>query len=87
MVISLLLVGQNSRLATMGYEVYRLEQVKAERGEKCYRLEADVASLRSLDRVEQEAITRLGMITPTQYLYVSISRSSQAEANGPILSP
>ncbi|MFH1485076.1 MAG: hypothetical protein ABIH46_03310 [Chloroflexota bacterium] len=71
-IASLLLVVQTSRVATAGYDINRLAQIRDEWRDRNFQLEADVAYLQSLERVEKEATTRFNMKPATNYLYVTV---------------
>jgi hypothetical protein len=63
--IAVLHVNQLSRATRAGYEIDALERLSAAKQAQNHELEADVASLSSLARVDWEARTRLGL-TPAQ---------------------
>ena len=66
------LLIQTSIVATTGYRVEQLSNQKANQERLILEMSAAVAALRSLDRIEYEARTRLNMVTPTEYIYVSV---------------
>lgn len=66
------LVLQTSLVASSGYGVEQLTKLKASQERQIQDLDAEVAALRSLDRIEAEARGRLKMITPSKYIYVTV---------------
>jgi len=80
--IALLQVFQSSGLVNTGETLQRLEREQAERQARIHGLEAEVAALASLDRVERQARERLGMIPARNIVYLDVA----AEApTGPLL--
>lgn len=75
-----LLITQTSIETAAGYEVERLEGLRAMVERDNQRLEAEVAALKSLDRIEREATTRLGMVKPKSYIYVTVDVLPPARA-------
>jgi cell division protein FtsL len=74
LVIGLLQVNQFSRLTSTGYEI---EALKRERDLKLaanHRIEAEVASLSSLARVEWVARTQMGMEPAGRVLYIDVNQ-------------
>ena len=67
-----LLLYLTSAVAASGYENARLTEEKRFMAHRGQALEAEVASLRSLEHVESEARAQLGMINATSYLYVQV---------------
>jgi cell division protein FtsL len=67
-------VNQVSRVTSTGYAITRLERTRDERQAEVHRLEADVAALSSLARVDWEARTRLGMAPATRRLYIHVNQ-------------
>ena len=74
---SLLLVVQTSRVTATGYYIQRLKQDKESWLQKNYQLEAEVAALQSLDRIEREATTKLKMVPASHYVFIEVNRLSQ----------
>lgn len=72
------LLAQASLVASTGYNVERLEDTKAALIRSNQQLEDSIATLRSLDRIEREARTRLKMVTPTSYVYIRVDALPQA---------
>ena len=63
-------VNQFSRLTSTGYEINELNRQRAERQAANHELEAEVAQLSSLARVDWEARTRLHLEPAQQKLYI-----------------
>ena len=78
-VIGLLRVVQTSQVTTAGFAMQSLQQEKLELGTNVRQLEAEVASLSSLDRIEREA-KRLGLELPERVSYVSVNVARPATA-------
>jgi cell division protein FtsL len=73
-VVGLLQVNQFSRLTSTGYEI---ETLKRERDLKLaanHKLEAEVASLSSLARVDWVARTQMGMEPSSRVLYIDVNQ-------------
>jgi cell division protein FtsB len=68
--LALAQVNQFSRVTGTGYEIDHLQQQRAEKLAANHELEAQVAALSSLARVDWEARTRLGMVPAQRRLYV-----------------
>ena len=75
---SLLLMVQTSRVATAGYDLTRLAQTRDEWRSRNYQLEAEIATLQSLDRIEKEAVARFKMKPATEYVYVKVAEPPRA---------
>ncbi len=71
-VVGLLRVVQTSQATTAGFAVQVLQQDKLELETSVRQLEAEVAALASLARVEREA-TRLGLVPPSQESSVQVN--------------
>lgn len=69
----LLQVVQTSNVTSTGFTIQRLEQERLDWQARVHQLEAEVASLASLARVEQEARGRLGMVPAETRLYLEIN--------------
>jgi cell division protein FtsL len=65
-------VNRFSTLASRGYEINELQRQRAERQAENHQLEADVAGLSSLARVDIEARTRLNLQPATQKMYITV---------------
>lgn len=72
--VALLQVHQFSQVTSTGYQVDGLTQVRAEKQARNHELEAEVAALSSLGRVDWEARTRLHMEPPKQRLYIDVNQ-------------
>lgn len=84
---SLLLLVQTSRVTSTGYDIERLQEVREEWKQKNYQLEYEIATIKSLDRIEREATTRLNMTPATQPVYVKVDLPSQAKPTPEIHPP
>ena len=70
---SLLLLLQTVKVATAGYDLQQLQQVREEWKQRNHQLLAEISSLQSLTWVEKEAKARLNMVPATQHLYVTVA--------------
>jgi len=70
--LGLLQVIQTSDATSTAYTIDRLEQERLDWSAQVHSLEAEVASLTSLDRVEREARDRLGMVPAENVLYLGV---------------
>jgi cell division protein FtsL len=66
-------VNQFSRLTSTGYEIDALNQQRAEKQAENHAIEAEVAQLSSLARVDWEARTRLHLEPAQQTLYLTVN--------------
>jgi cell division protein FtsL len=66
-------VNQFSRLTSTGYEINDLTQQRADKQAENHALEAEVAQLSSLARVDWEARTRLHLEPAQQKLYITVN--------------
>lgn len=66
------LIAQTSMETAAGYEVGTQEGLKTLVQQQNQRLEAEVAALKSLDRIEQIAMDQLKMIKPKSYTYITV---------------
>jgi cell division protein FtsL len=64
--VGLLHVVQTSGLTATGYDLRELEQARLGRQAQVHQLEAEVAALTSMERIEGEARGRLGMVAPAK---------------------
>jgi len=71
-VLGLLRVVQTSQATTASFAMQSLQQEKLELETNVKQLEAEVATLSSLERIDREA-TRLGLELPVRVSYVSVS--------------
>ena len=69
---ALLPLLQSSQTTTTGHNIRELEQQRNDWEARIHELEAEVASLASLDRVEKEARERLHMEAPEHTVYVTV---------------
>jgi cell division protein FtsL len=70
--IALVQVNEFSRLTSTGYQINELNAERSAREADNHALEAEVASLSSLARVDWEARTRLHMEPATRKLYIDV---------------
>lgn len=82
-IAALIPLVQNSDLTGQGGELRRLERTRDEWRARVHATEAEVASLASLERVEHEATTRLGMVPPSERIYVTSPVSGPADPAAP----
>jgi cell division protein FtsL len=66
-------VNQLSRATTAGYEIDALQRLRSAKQAENHELEAEVASLSSLARVDWEARTQLGLQPARQTLHLSVN--------------
>jgi cell division protein FtsL len=71
-IIALLQVVQSSSFARTGSQLQQLQQQRADLRAQIHQLEADVAALSSLDRIERNAVDRLGMMPAVRTDYISV---------------
>jgi cell division protein FtsL len=76
--IALLQVMQSSGFANTGQKLQRLEQERATLASQNHELEAEVAALSSLDRVERAARERLEMVPAARIEHVSVAIEAPA---------
>lgn len=74
--IALAQVNEFSRLTSTGYQINELTAERSARQADNHALEAEVASLSSLARVDWEARTRLHMEPPKQTLYIDVNSAA-----------
>ena len=70
-VVGLVQVLQTTHVAATGYEVRALEREQQDLDADIRSLEAQIASSSNLDRIQKDAMTRLGMVRPAQSVRVS----------------
>lgn len=68
-------VNQFSRLTSTGYEINQLNKQRADRQAANHVLEAEVAQLSSLARVDWESRTRLHLEPAQQKLYLTVNHA------------
>ncbi len=79
-VIALLQVVQSSGFANTGHQLQRLEAERIALKAEVYDLQAEVAQLASLDRIERVAREQLGMIQARHVSYLSVGVEAPAGA-------
>jgi cell division protein FtsL len=73
---ALLPLLQNSRATTTGYDIRQLERQRDDWEARIHELEAEIATLASLDRIEREAHQRLDMQAPENTVYLTVDVAS-----------
>jgi cell division protein FtsL len=76
--LGLLQVLQTSQVATTGFEMQTLQMERTTLEAEIRLLEASIAGQSQLERVRDEATTRLGMVEPETTLRVSVDERSPA---------
>ena len=71
--VALLQVNQFSRLTSTGYEIESLKRERDIKLAENHKVEADVASLSSLARVDLVARTQLGFVPATRRMYIDVN--------------
>ncbi len=66
-------VVQTSDATSRGYQIQQLEQQRLTLEAQVHQKEAEIAGLSSLDRIEREARTRLGLVPAGNRLYMEMS--------------
>lgn len=74
---------QNSGATATGYDLRDLERTRDDWQARVHSLEADVAALGSLDRIEREATERIGMVVPDRTIFIETDVSGPAEVRAP----
>jgi cell division protein FtsL len=72
--VAALQVNQFSRLTSTGYEIDQLNQLRAAKQAQNHELEAEVARLSSLARVDWEARVDHHMVPATRKLYIAVNQ-------------
>ena len=72
--VALLQVNQFSAVTTTGYEIEDLKRERAAKQAENHALEAEVARLSSLARVDIEARLRLQMVPATRVLHIGVNQ-------------
>jgi cell division protein FtsL len=72
--VAALQVNQFSHAASTGYTIDALTQERATKQAENHELEAEVAQLSSLSRVESEARGTLGLVPATHKIYVTVNQ-------------
>ena len=63
---------QKSQVVNINYSIRQLERQRNDWEARSHELEAEIASLAALDRIEKEARERLNMQAPEQTLYLGV---------------
>ncbi|MCS6801116.1 MAG: hypothetical protein RMM58_04785 [Chloroflexota bacterium] len=71
-IVSVLLLIQTSGVASVGYDIQRLEEIRDHWRQSNWQLEQEIASLKSLDRIEREARTTLKMQPAEKPIFVAV---------------
>ena len=71
-VLGLLQVSQVGDATSTGYDIRRLERERQDWDAQVRQLEAEVAGLTSLDRIEREARNRLGLVPTKKRIYLDV---------------
>jgi cell division protein FtsL len=74
--IALLQVVQSSSFANTGQQIQRLELEKQSRTAEIRDMEAQVAALSSLDRIERSARNQLGMVPAARIEHISVNAAA-----------
>jgi cell division protein FtsB len=69
---------QSSQTTTTGYSIRQLERQRNDWEARSHELEAEIASLAALDRIEREARERLHMEAPEHTVYITVDVASPA---------
>jgi cell division protein FtsL len=77
--VCLLQVVQTSDATTSGYNLMDLERQRLDRQAQVHELEAEIAGLTSMQRIEQGARGRLGMVPPEQVLTLEVHKEPPAQ--------
>jgi cell division protein FtsL len=87
--IALLQVFQSSSFANTGQSIQKLEAQRLDSSARVHQLEAEVAALSSLDRIERNARDRLGMVPARNITYVQVAVPAPDDPllPRPVLSP
>jgi len=87
--IALLQVVQSSSFANTGQQIQVLETQKLDSTARVHQLEAEVAALSSLDRIERNARDRLGMVPARNIMYVQVAVAAPEDPllPRPVLAP
>jgi len=72
---ALLLLVQMGGVTVTGYDIRRLEEIRSDWEHNNYLLEAYIADLQSLDRIEHLARERLRMVKATQHIFLTVPTS------------
>ena len=83
-VAAVLPLFQNSQATITSDNVRQLERARNNWQARTYELEAEIATLGSLDHIEKEARERLGMVPPTETIYLTVDEPSPPEQFVPL---
>ncbi|MDP2950055.1 MAG: septum formation initiator family protein [Chloroflexota bacterium] len=75
---------QSSQATTISDNVRQLERARNDWQARTHELEAEIATLGSLDHIEKEARERLGMVPPTDTIYLIVDVPSPPEQFVPL---
>lgn len=62
----------SSQATRTSYSIRQLEMARNDWQARIHELEAEIASLGSLERIDREARERLGMVPPTETIYITV---------------
>ena len=82
--LGLLQVIQTSSATTTGYNLQRLEDERSATQAEVPQLEAEVAVLTSIDRIDREARDRLGMVPADNTMTLSVEKQAPAQQLVPL---
>jgi cell division protein FtsL len=82
-VVAAFQVSQFSSLTNTSYEINELNRVRAEKQARNHALEAEVASLSSLARVDLDARLRLGLQPAAKIIHVDVNQPLPADQSLP----
>jgi cell division protein FtsL len=82
--VGLLQVLQTSNATTNGYTLQRLQQERFDKQAEVHTLEAEVALLTSIDRIDKEARGRLGMVPATSTMTLEVHKQPPAQQLVPL---
>ncbi len=82
--LGLLQVIQTSSATTTGYNLQRLEDERSATQAEVHQLEAEVAVLTSIDRIDSEARDRLGMVPADNTMTLSVEKQAPGQQLVPL---
>jgi len=77
--VALLQVFQTSNATTNDYTLQQLQQERFDKQAEVHQLEAEVSLLTSIDRIDQEARGRLGMVPATSTITLEVHKQPPAQ--------
>lgn len=80
---ALLPVVQNSNATTTGYDIRETERRKGDLQAAMYNAQMDIAKLGSLERIDREARTRLGMVPAERSFAVTVREPAPQQRQVP----